>query len=135
MSKLDGVARVHPFGHNGKCLVYVTDGEDKTAWNVSGVLTVQNTPPTTPEIQLDSSRVSDGESLTCSLVAGSTDVDGDSLAYTWQWLVDGVVASSGDAQTFDTSGLSGSIVSCTSQSNDGEAGSDWAVEASAQITD
>lgn len=25
MSKLDGVARVHPFGHNGKCLVYVTD--------------------------------------------------------------------------------------------------------------
>ena len=22
-SKLDGVIRVHPFGHNGKCLVYV----------------------------------------------------------------------------------------------------------------
>jgi len=30
LSKLEGVSRVHPFGHNGKCLVYVTD---KKAFN------------------------------------------------------------------------------------------------------
>jgi hypothetical protein len=27
LSKLDGVGRVHPFGHNGKALIFVTDAK------------------------------------------------------------------------------------------------------------
>jgi hypothetical protein len=38
LSKLEGVGRVHPFGHNGKALVFVTDAKAFSADKVKEAL-------------------------------------------------------------------------------------------------
>jgi hypothetical protein len=73
--------------------VYVTvtvdDGTD-TASATSSSVTVSNTAPTAPVVELTPVDAESGDDLTCAVVTESTDADGDAITYTFAWDVDGV---------------------------------------------
>jgi hypothetical protein len=67
----------------------VDDGTD-TASATSASVTVSNTAPTAPVIDITPADAASGDDLTCSVVTESTDADGDAITYTFVWDVDGV---------------------------------------------
>ena len=73
--------------------VYVTvtanDGTTSTALTSSSV-TVSNTAPTAPVVEVTPADAVSGDDLTCTVTTASTDVDGDALTYSFAWDVDGV---------------------------------------------
>jgi hypothetical protein len=95
---LDGAAH---FDRDATVHVVVTadDGADTTA-RASAPVVVSNTAPGAPGIALTPTDAVDGDDLTCAVVAAATDADGDPLAYTFRWTVDGVAyAGATDAPT------------------------------------
>ena len=64
------------------------DGEDSGASSVAEV-TVVNTPPGQPRLELVPARPVTGDRLLVRLLAAAEDVDGDSLVYRTTWRVDG----------------------------------------------
>jgi len=63
----------------------------------SQILTVQNAPPTRPEVSIEPSSPQAGDPLRCVVTSQSRDDDEDSVSYTMSWTVDGVTYSSGGA--------------------------------------
>ncbi len=62
-----------------------TDGTDRSAWVVSSAVTIGNSAPTDPtSVGVSPTAPSTGDDLTGS-ASGSTDADGDSLQYRYQW--------------------------------------------------
>ena len=74
--------------------VIADDGADTTTVASSGV-TVLNTPPTAPVVEIIPSSPEAGDSLLCSIAIPSSDDDGDTITYTMAWDVDGVPYSAG----------------------------------------
>jgi formylglycine-generating enzyme required for sulfatase activity len=53
-------------------------------------VTVQNTAPTAPVVEISPADPVEGEELVCAVVTGATDADGDAISYSFAWAVDGV---------------------------------------------
>lgn len=69
--------------------VYADDGTDTSADSSSSVVTVQDKPPSTPVVAISPNPPSYGDDLTCDVVTAAVDADGDSVAYTFSWTLDG----------------------------------------------
>jgi hypothetical protein len=101
------------------CTVTPTDGSATGASVVSNSVTISNTAPVMGTVSLSPTEVREGDTLSCSGVG--TDVDGDSLSYSYAWTVDGsdpgVTSSSISSDYFD----SGDAIVCTLTVSDGSA--------------
>jgi hypothetical protein len=66
------------------------DGEDAGAPLASPIVTIENTPPTSPSASISPvDPVSGLDDIVCSLTGLGTDADGDLMTYAWGWEVDG----------------------------------------------
>ena len=73
-----------------ECTVSVTDPWGALA-SSTGQITISNTPPTAPtSISITPTAPALSDDLVCS-ASGSTDADGDSITYVYDWEVDGAV--------------------------------------------
>jgi hypothetical protein len=85
--------------------VYVTvtanDGTTSTALSSSSV-TVSNTEPTAPVVEITPSDPVEGDDLTCTVTTPATDADGDAITYSFAWDVDGVDYSSATDSATDS---------------------------------
>ena len=55
----------------------------------SRAVTIRNTPPEAPQVQVQPESPWIGAGLECAVVVPSSDVDGDTPDYAWEWLRDG----------------------------------------------
>ncbi|MFO7619149.1 MAG: NosD domain-containing protein, partial [Thermoplasmata archaeon] len=86
---------------------------------VSCSITISNCPPTAPVVDVTPNAPYVFDSLTCTVVIASTDVDGDVISYTYHWYLDqgsGFVLQS--ALTTVTSELSATIDSANTSTGD-----------------
>ncbi|MBM4393965.1 MAG: hypothetical protein FJ090_22795, partial [Deltaproteobacteria bacterium] len=71
-------------------VVATTDDGLDSATATSRSVTVSNTAPTAPEVEITPEDAEEGDDLTCTVVTESTDADGDAITYSFAWDVDGV---------------------------------------------
>ena len=83
-------------GDQVTCTVTPYDGTD-TGTAVSDSVTVANTPPELDSVTLSPSTVYEGDTLTCT-PGTATDVDGDSVSYSYDWKVNSSTLSSHDSE-------------------------------------
>ncbi|GDX82557.1 hypothetical protein LBMAG42_43680 [Deltaproteobacteria bacterium] len=108
-----GIARGDEVG----CEATAADGLGGITVVASADVTIDNTPPTTPEVAISPEAPTAGDTLTCGIVTPARDADGDPLRCDFRWEV-GLPAGAGER--FDTSGLSGgTAVSCVLTCFDG----------------
>jgi len=74
--------------------VVADDGADTTTVTSAGV-TVLNTPPTAPVVTISPTSPDAGDSMYCAVTVASSDDDGDTVTYTMEWDVDGVLYAAG----------------------------------------
>ena len=85
MDTLSGVSSFSK-GDNIFVSVYATDGVDQGPSDSSSIVTVENSPPSSPTVGLSPTDPTEGiEDLTCS-ASGSSDADNDSVQYTYSWV-------------------------------------------------
>lgn len=97
-STLDGVLY---FDRDDTVYLVVT-GDDgaETCTSTSNTITIIDTPPTAPVVEITPDDAMAGDDLTCSVVTDSVDVDGDPLVYNFAWDVDGLdYGSAADGST------------------------------------
>ncbi len=92
-------------GDQVEVTVEVSDGIHFTASSAS--VTIENSPPTAAGVDIQPSAPLAVEALVCSVSSGATDLDGDPIAYTAAWTVDGVAHTG----TTATTAFSGDTVS------------------------
>jgi hypothetical protein len=79
----------------------------------SAAVTVLDSPPTAPVVEITPAEPMEGDDLTCSVVTPSTDADGDGpITYTFAWEVDGVDAGVISATVPGTATTSGDVWAC-----------------------
>ena len=79
--------------------VSVDDGTDTTTASSASV-TIDNTPPGAPSLAIEPTEPAPGDDLLCTVLTDSADDDLDTISYTMNWTVDGVVyAAGGSADT------------------------------------
>jgi hypothetical protein len=109
-----------------QCFIAASDG---MAWGDelgSNIVEVLNTPPTAPEIMIEPAFPEEADDLVCIILTESSDVDGDSITYTFSWTVDGAPYAGAGTTTLtgDTvpsaATASGETWVCTVTPNDGE---------------
>ncbi len=104
-------------------VVTPTDGVAIGATATSSTVTVLNSAPTAPVVEITPSDATEGDDLTCTVTSASTDADGDLVTYSFDWGVDGA-AYSGAVDTTTTSVVDGADVgaseiwSCDATSSD-----------------
>lgn len=105
-----------------------TDGSATGAAMTSDPVEVVNTAPTAPVVLLTPTDAEPEDDLFCSIYTASTDVDGDSVSYTYTWWRDGVLASVTTATLPASYTSDGDTWTCQATPYDGEeyglAGSD-----------
>jgi len=90
-------------------------------------LTIGNTPPGAPALQISPAGAGPGDALVCEVVSGSVDADGDPVAYTMSWTVDGAPATADGAVAWPGDTVEGAATAgggrwaCTATPDDGEA--------------
>ena len=83
--------------------VTVSDGEDDSAPAISETITILNTPPIGPTVEVTpTDPVTGADSIVCSMAGEGDDVDGDDLTYTISWLRDGEEWSGATSTTVET---------------------------------
>ena len=106
-----------------------TDGSSAT----SATTTILNTAPTAPVVEITPEDAEEGDDLTCSVTTASADDDGDAVAYTFSWDVDGAAYTGASdaamASVVDGADVGGGEVwTCEAVAGDGDdlggAGSD-----------
>ncbi len=65
------------------------DAADEGAPLASGTRTIQNSVPTTPGVAVIPERPEQDDGLECTIIAASTDADGDAITYTYSWTNNG----------------------------------------------
>ncbi len=128
-STLSGAA-AGSFDRDDVVTVEVTpdDGAALGASVVSAGVTVRNTAPTTPTIAITPASPAAGDALTCSVVTPSTDVDGDTVSYSFAWDQDGTsyagASSGGTSSTVAGADVGGGETwTCEVTAGDGAASS------------
>ncbi|MCK6502665.1 Ig-like domain-containing protein [Myxococcota bacterium] len=118
------------------------DGTDSGTPLSSSTLTVQNSPPTAPVVEIDPEAPLEGEDeLFCAVATPATDADGDALAYFVEWEVDGVAFADATSHVLhgdtvrgeDT--LAGEEWTCTVTPDDGEVSGPSASDTVTILTD
>lgn len=106
------------------CTVTPFDGNDLGAPVSSAPVTVLNTPPVGPVLEVVPAEPLPGTPLQCITVTPPKDVDGDSLTYTYKWLRDGLAQPDLTSSTVP-SGVTGECETWTCQViiHDGETSS------------
>jgi hypothetical protein len=79
-----------------------SDGTDTGTPVATATVTVLNTPPTAPVVAIDPSETDGTDDLVCTIDVASSDDDGDSITYTIEWEVDGVVYPDASLDSGDT---------------------------------
>jgi len=74
-------------GHLITASVVPSDGASEGAALTVGPVEILNTPPDAPELSLESDGTD--EDLICEIISVDSDLDGDTLSYDFEWLVDG----------------------------------------------
>jgi hypothetical protein len=82
-------------------------------------LLVQNSPPEPPSISVDPVDAMDTDDVICSMDISSSDVDGDSITYSFEWLVDGVSSGNTSDTLTATETAVGEIWTCVVTPDDG----------------
>ena len=101
------------------------DGFDLGTTVQSSLITISNTPPTTPSVSISPTAPFAGvDDLTCTISGLSTDVDGDALTYTFVWRDGSGSTVQTTNQTSLTNTYPGTLTSagtwtCTVTANDG----------------
>lgn len=114
------------FSRDQLVVVEVTafDGADGSAPTNASV-TIGNTPPGAPVIDITPDQAEDGDDLVCVVTTPATDADGDALATTITWTVDGAPYAAATTTTLagDTIPASETILGqtwvCTMDTTDG----------------
>ena len=73
-----------------RCVVTASDGTDSSAGGFDSV-TVYNSPPTTPVVDITPNMPSTEDNLVCTTIAQSSDPDGDTVDYFYAWYKDDVL--------------------------------------------
>ena len=122
---LDGALFFHK-GQTVSLTVIPSDGIDGGSAMTSNTVTVLNSPPGAPVIEMYAEEICSTD-LTCDVVADGDDVDGDVLTYTVEWTLDGSSVTTGLQTTTwpnDTVPVSmieeGQVWECTATPDDGE---------------
>lgn len=68
-----------------------TDGTNSGNAVNSNSISVQNAAPSQPTVEIQPTDAEPDEALTCTIVAASTDADGDSITYSYQWYLNGTL--------------------------------------------
>ena len=110
-----------------------------TPWSRPGSVTISNTIPTAPTVEIDPEEPRDGtDDILCEIAVDGDDDDGDALSYAVTWSVDGVLWSGSVATTTHADDTipgseteAGEIWTCTATADDGE---DFGGSDSASVT-
>jgi hypothetical protein len=84
------------------------DGTDFGTLQTSPSVTIQNSPPTAPVVDVTPDSPSTTDNLVCTITSPSTDPDGDTITYTYEWYKDGVLQP---AETTVTTALTDTVSS------------------------
>lgn len=87
-----------------------TDGSDTGASLASSDVTVLNTPPTAPVVEIDPADPEAGDTLVCDITTDATDADGDTLTYTVTWEQDGAAFTGASTGVWTGDTVAGSYV-------------------------
>ncbi len=116
------------FDKHQRVAVEVTpnDGDDDGGGQSSS-LTVLNTPPPAPDLAIEPTvPIEQEDDLVCSISSASVDPDGDSVAYTFAWTLDGVAFTGATTTTEPGDTIprnvtdGGEVWTCTVSTHDGE---------------
>ena len=107
------------------------DGYDVGTAVASSTMTILNTTPTTPGVDLTPVYPETTDTLTCAVSSASTDADGDSITYTYSWTVNGSATGLSSTTVASSYTTNGEIWAWSVTASDGtatsSAGSDSAV--------
>jgi len=87
----------------------------------SAALTISNSTPTTPGVDLTPSYPEDNDPLVCSVATASTDADGDVIGYTFSWSVGGVTTGLSTTTVAASYTRNGETWTCSVTASDGTA--------------
>ncbi len=92
------------FDRDQEVYVVVTpsDGEEDGVTSTSTTITVSNSPPSAPVVEITPEDAVEGDDLTCTVTTESTDADGDALTYAFEWDVDGEMYDGADDDVLDS---------------------------------
>ena len=106
-------------GQTWTIVVTPSDGETEGPGG-SASLIIQNTPPTIASTTISPAEPLSTDDLTCA-AAGAVDPDGDEVAFTTSWTIDGVPVATSGSTLAASMHSPGSIVGCTVTPSDDEA--------------
>ncbi|MGB0639001.1 MAG: hypothetical protein ACPGTU_06705 [Myxococcota bacterium] len=109
-----------------QCFVTPSDADASGDEVGSNIVEISNTPPTAPEIHVEPSAPEEDDDLVCVIDVESTDLDGDSISYSFAWTVDGTpfTGAGSTVRPGDTISQEDTVAGeswvCTVTPNDGE---------------
>ncbi|GDX82123.1 hypothetical protein LBMAG42_39340 [Deltaproteobacteria bacterium] len=106
------------------------DGYEEGTSITSSTVTIANSPPTTPGVDLTPVYPEDDDTLTCAVSTASTDADGDAITYTYAWAVDGVPTGLGGTTVASSYTSEGETWLCSVTASDGSATSSAGTDSS-----
>jgi hypothetical protein len=105
------------YGDVVECVVSPFDGTDYGI-DVSATTTILNTAPTLTSATITPNPATTDDDLFCML-GTTTDVDGDTVTYTYEWMIDEVVMAETSATLSSLETVSANVVVCKVTPNDG----------------
>jgi len=97
-----------------------SDGTDFGIGVTNEDITIENTPPTMPSVNVTPAHPTSSDDLTCS-ATGSIDIDGDTVTYYYAWYKDGLLQTGLTGTTVSSSLTKrGETWTCAVTPNDGE---------------
>ncbi len=106
------------------CSVEASDGDNYSGFVPSADLVISNTKPAVSSVSLSPSAPSTADDITCN--ATGSDGDGDTVTFTYEWTVDGVVVAETGATLASTEFAKGQTVACKATPFDGDENGAWA---------
>ena len=121
---LDGV----DFDHfqDVSCVVYPWDGMVQGNPLTSNTVSIRNTPPADPDLEMTPAPPHTDEDLVCQVVTADPDLDGDAVVHTYQWYRNGVLEAAFTTATVAAAETAvGERWTCEVQADDGTELSAW----------
>ncbi|MCB9759232.1 MAG: hypothetical protein H6739_05290 [Alphaproteobacteria bacterium] len=107
-------------GDTLRCEVTPYDDFEDGATVSSATITVLNTPPTQPTVVITPGAAEPEDALVCQVAAPSTDADGDTISYDYEWWQNGILTSNYTYQVSASATTHGDTWECRITPNDGE---------------